>query len=102
MRCGIWLTRCANGFLTTMTSNLKGLESYLASRVIGQDDAVRRVSLALQAAECELNERGPRPRGAFLFMGPSGVFKTETCKAFSQYLFGSDRLTMLFMNEMQS
>jgi ATP-dependent Clp protease ATP-binding subunit ClpA len=82
--------------------HLQGLESYLLNRVIGQDDALSRVSRALAAAECHLNDIGPRPRGSFLFMGPSGVGKTETTKAFSEYLFGNPRLTMLFMNELQS
>ena len=81
---------------------LQGLEAYMKSRVLGQNDALVRISRALEAAECELNERGPRPRGSFLFMGPSGVGKTETTKAFNEYLFGNDRLTMLFMNQLQS
>jgi ATP-dependent Clp protease ATP-binding subunit ClpA len=82
--------------------HLRGLESYLLGRVLGQNDAIARISRALQAAECDLNETAPRPRGAFLLMGPSGVGKTETSKAFNEYVFGSSRLTMVFMNEMQS
>lgn len=82
--------------------HLQGLEPYLKTRVIGQDDAIARISRALESSESGLNDRGPRPRGSFLFMGPSGVGKTETCKAFNEYLFGNDRLTMLFMNQMQS
>jgi ATP-dependent Clp protease ATP-binding subunit ClpA len=82
--------------------HLAGLEEFLRARVIGQDDAISCVSRALEASECHLNDTGPRPRGAFLFMGPSGVGKTETCKAFNEYLFGNDRLTMVFCNEYQS
>jgi ATP-dependent Clp protease ATP-binding subunit ClpC len=82
--------------------HLQGLESYLKSRVIGQDDALVRISRALESSESGLNDRGPRPRGSFLFMGPSGVGKTESSKAFNEYLFGNDRLTMLFMNQLQS
>jgi ATP-dependent Clp protease ATP-binding subunit ClpA len=81
--------------------DLKGLEGYLNQRVIGQEDALGRVAAALQSAECDLNERGPRPKGAFLFMGARGIGKTETAKAFTQYLFGDSGLTMLFMNEFQ-
>jgi ATP-dependent Clp protease ATP-binding subunit ClpA len=84
------------------TEHLRGLESYLRSQVIGQDDAISRVSRALEASECGLNDTGPRPRGAFLFMGPTGVGKTSCCKAFNEHLLGSSRLTMLYMNEMQS
>jgi ATP-dependent Clp protease ATP-binding subunit ClpA len=80
---------------------LQGLDSYLKSRVIGQEDALARVSQALQAAQCDLNDRGPRPKGSFLFMGSRGIGKTETAKAFTEYLFGDSGLTMLFMNEYQ-
>ncbi len=84
-----------------MDGKLQGLESYLKARVIGQDDALARVSRALQAAQCDLNDRGPRPKGSFLFMGSRGVGKTETAKAFTEYLFGGCGLVMLFMNEYQ-
>jgi ATP-dependent Clp protease ATP-binding subunit ClpA len=79
--------------------HLRGLEAYLLSRVLGQADAVARVSRALQAAEFGLNDTGRRPRASFLFMGPSGIGKTSTTKALNEYLFGAARLTMLFMNE---
>src|SRR6201999_1163144 len=64
-----------------------------------QPDAISRISRAIQAAECDLNDRGPRPKGTFLFMGSRGIGKTESSKAFTEYLFGSDRLTMVPMNE---
>jgi ATP-dependent Clp protease ATP-binding subunit ClpA len=83
-----------------MDGKLQGLESYLKSRVIGQEDALARVSRAIEAAECDLNDRGPRPKGGFLFMGSRGVGKTETAKAFTEYLWGGG-LTMLYMNEYQ-
>ena len=79
--------------------HLRGLEAYLLSKVLGQADAVARVSRALQAAEFGLNDTGRRPRASFLFMGPSGIGKTSTTKALNEYLFGAARLTMLFMNE---
>ena len=79
--------------------HLRGLEAYLLSKVLGQADAVARVSRALQAAEFGLNDTGRRPRASFLFMGPSGIGKTSTTKALNEYLFGVERLTMLFMNE---
>ena len=79
--------------------HLRGLEAYLLSKVLGQADAVARVSRALQAAEFGLNDTAGRPRGSFLFMGPSGVGKTSTTKGMNEYLFGAARLTMLYMNE---
>src|SRR6516162_8350811 len=84
-----------------MDGNLQDLERYLKARVIGQEDALARVSRALQAAECDLNDRGPRPKGAFLFMGARGIGKTQTAKAFTEYLLGDSGLTMLYMNEYQ-
>ena len=48
-----------------MDGKLQGLESYLKARVIGQEDALARVSRALQAAQCDLNDRGPGPRVRF-------------------------------------
>jgi ATP-dependent Clp protease ATP-binding subunit ClpA len=81
---------------------LQGLEAHLKSQVVGQDDAMARVALALAGAELALNDTGPRPRAAFLFLGPSGVGKTSCCKAFNEYLFGTDHLSMLYMNEYQS
>ena len=84
-----------------MDAKLRGLESYLKGRVIGQEDALARVSRALESAECGLNDRGPRPKGSFLFMGSRGVGKTQAAKAFTEYLFGDSGLTMLYMNEFQ-
>jgi ATP-dependent Clp protease ATP-binding subunit ClpC len=82
--------------------HLRGLAGHLKARVIGQDDAVARVSRALEAAELGLNETGPRPRASLLFMGPTGCGKTSTAKAFTEYLFGDSRLSMVFCNELQS
>ena len=79
--------------------NVRGLEAYLNARVIGQQDALSRISRAIEAAECNLNARGPRPKGSFLFMGSRGIGKTETAKAFTEHVFGTDALSMLFMNE---
>jgi ATP-dependent Clp protease ATP-binding subunit ClpB len=82
--------------------HLQGLEPYLRERVIGQEDAVERVSRALEGSELGLNETGRRPRASFLFMGPTGCGKTSTAKAFTEYLFGESKLAMIFCNELQS
>ena len=88
--------------MISLIERLQGLEPYLLERVIGQDDAVARVSRALEGAELGLHETGRRPRAAFLFMGPTGVGKTSLTKAFTEYLFGDARLAMIFCNELQS
>jgi ATP-dependent Clp protease ATP-binding subunit ClpA len=82
---------------------LSGLPSYLESRIAGQAAAIGRIARAVQAAELGLNEGGARPRCSFLFLGPTGVGKTESAKCFTEYLFGSQSaLEMLFMNEYSS
>jgi ATP-dependent Clp protease ATP-binding subunit ClpA len=82
---------------------LSGLPSYLESRIAGQSAAIGRIARAVQAAELGLNEGGVRPRCSFLFLGPTGVGKTESAKCFTEYLFGShSALEMIFMNEYSS
>jgi ATP-dependent Clp protease ATP-binding subunit ClpA len=82
---------------------LSGLPSYLESRIAGQSTAIGRIARAVQAAELGLNEGENRPRCSFLFLGPTGVGKTESAKCFTEYLFGSrSALEMIFMNEYSS
>jgi ATP-dependent Clp protease ATP-binding subunit ClpA len=82
---------------------LSGLPAYLNSRVAGQTAAIERIARAVQAAELGLNEAAERPKCSFLFLGPTGVGKTETAKSFTEYLFGSrSSLEMIFMNEYSS
>jgi ATP-dependent Clp protease ATP-binding subunit ClpA len=79
---------------------LSGLPSYLESRIAGQSAAIGRIARAVQAAELGLNNAGNRPKCSFLFLGPTGVGKTESAKCFNEYLFGSrSALEMVFMNE---
>lgn len=70
----------------TETDKLRTLEDRLAKRVVGQKDAVRRVSQALRRAKLGLARR-ERPLASFLFVGPSGVGKTELARAIAQELF---------------
>jgi hypothetical protein len=65
---------------------LSGLASYIESRIAGQSVAIGRIARAIQAAELGLNDEGNRPRGSFLFLGPTGVGKTESAKCFTEYL----------------
>ncbi len=68
---------------------LADLENTLLQRVIGQDEAVQAVSAAVKTARAGLGDPN-RPIGVFLFLGPSGVGKTELARALANYLFGSD------------
>ncbi|HBS49414.1 MAG TPA: ATP-dependent chaperone ClpB [Rhodobacteraceae bacterium] len=66
------------------------MEDELHKRVIGQDAAVRAVANAVRRARAGLNDEN-RPLGSFLFLGPTGVGKTELTKAVAEYLFDDDQ-----------
>jgi len=71
------------------TRNLLQLESALGARVVGQDEAIRLVAQAVRRGRAGLKD--PRkPLGGFLFVGPSGVGKTELARALAAELFGSE------------
>ncbi|HET7904195.1 MAG TPA: AAA family ATPase, partial [Candidatus Eisenbacteria bacterium] len=69
---------------------LLGMESRLSERVVGQDRAVRAVSDAVRRARAGLQDPN-RPLGSFLFLGPTGVGKTELARALAQFLFDDER-----------
>ncbi|OII63039.1 AAA family ATPase [Streptomyces sp. CC53] len=80
---------------------LLGLEQHLKERVIGQDEAVAAVSEAVLRSRAGLADPR-RPIGSFLFLGPTGVGKTELARALADALFGSDeRMVRLDMSEFQ-
>jgi ATP-dependent Clp protease ATP-binding subunit ClpB len=68
---------------------LLGMEDNLHRRVIGQNTAVKAVANAVRRARAGLNDEG-RPLGSFLFLGPTGVGKTELTKAVAEFLFDDD------------
>ena len=75
------------------------MEQKLHERVVGQDEAVRLVSDAIRRSRAGLSDPN-RPYGSFLFLGPTGVGKTELCKALAGFLFDSeDRLIRIDMSE---
>ncbi|MEU2898624.1 ATP-dependent Clp protease ATP-binding subunit [Streptomyces sp. NPDC088106] len=80
---------------------LLGLEQHLHERVVGQEEAVRVVSDAVLRSRAGLSSPD-RPIGSFLFLGPTGVGKTELARALAEALFGSeDRMVRLDMSEYQ-
>lgn len=75
------------------------MEEHLHQRVVGQDEAVRLVSDAIRRSRAGLGDEN-RPIGSFLFLGPTGVGKTELCKALADFLFDSeDHLIRVDMSE---
>jgi ATP-dependent Clp protease ATP-binding subunit ClpB len=69
---------------------LLAMEAKLHERVVGQEEAVKAVSNAVRRARAGLQDPG-RPIGSFLFLGPTGVGKTELCKALAAFLFDDDQ-----------
>src|SRR5688572_13987663 len=65
------------------------MEDALAKRVVGQSEAVRAVSDAIRRSRAGLSDPN-RPNGSFLFLGPTGVGKTELCKALAEFLFDTE------------
>jgi ATP-dependent Clp protease ATP-binding subunit ClpB len=77
------------------------MEEGLHERVVGQDDAVDAVSSAIRRSRAGLQDPG-RPIGTFLFLGPTGVGKTELAKALAEYLFDTEQaLIRIDMSEYQ-
>ena len=78
---------------------IAGLEDFLTSRVVGQEEAVRKVSETILLARSGFADP-KRPSGSFLFVGPTGVGKTELCKSLAEFLFGdSERIVRIDMSE---
>ncbi len=70
-------------------ARLMGLEDMLKKRVVGQDQAVAAIAKAIRRGRMGLGEPG-RPTGSFLLLGPTGVGKTELCRALAEALFGQE------------
>ncbi|MCS7050693.1 MAG: AAA family ATPase, partial [Thermomicrobium sp.] len=81
------------------TSRLLRMEEELHKRVIGQEQAIRAVSQAIRRTRAGLKDPN-RPSGSFIFLGPSGVGKTELARALAEFLFGDqDAMVRLDMSE---
>jgi len=85
--------------MTGEREKLLTMEAKLHERVVGQDEAVRLVSDAIRRSRSGLGDPN-RPYGSFLFLGPTGVGKTELCKSLANFLFDSeDHLIRIDMSE---
>ena len=94
-----WTGIPAERMLEAERQRLKDMEQKLAGRVVGQREAVRAVSKAVRRARSGLNDPA-RPTGSFLFLGPTGVGKTELAKALAAFLFDDENaITRLDMSE---
>ena len=85
--------------MTGEREKLLNMEDKLHKRVVGQDEAVRLVGDAIRRSRAGLSDPN-RPYGSFLFLGPTGVGKTELCKALAEFMFDSeDHLIRIDMSE---
>ena len=100
-KVGIPLEVVRGGLGGLTESRIRGLEEHLNRHVVGQTEAVARVCRRLLMAHAGLGDRR-RPLGVFLFLGPSGVGKTELARQLASYLFASERsFIRLDMSEYQ-
>jgi ATP-dependent Clp protease ATP-binding subunit ClpC len=84
---------------TEETQRLLRIEDEIKKRIVGQDEAIRVVARAIRRSRAGLKDPR-RPIGSFIFLGPTGVGKTELTKALAEFLFGSeDALVQLDMSE---
>jgi ATP-dependent Clp protease ATP-binding subunit ClpB len=94
-----WTGIPATRILSTESERLLKLEDELKKQVVGQDEAVNVVARAIRRARSGLGEKD-KPIGSFLFLGPTGVGKTETAKALARILFNDDHaMTRIDMSE---
>jgi len=94
-----WTGIPVSKMLESEQDKLLSMEDQLRRRVVGQDDALRAVSAAVRRARAGLQDPD-RPIGSFIFLGPTGVGKTETARALAEFLFDDEgAMTRIDMSE---
>jgi ATP-dependent Clp protease ATP-binding subunit ClpB len=94
-----WTGVPVSKMLESETEKLLRMEEHLGSRVVGQDSAVKAIAKSVRRSRVGLRDPG-RPIGSFLFLGPTGVGKTELAKALAEFLFDDEAaLVRLDMSE---
>ncbi len=96
---GKWTGIPVSRLVESERDKLIRMEEFLKHRVVGQDEALRLVADAVRRSRAGLGDP-TKPIGSFLFLGPTGVGKTETCKALAEFLFDTeDALVRIDMSE---
>ena len=86
----LWTGIPVAGITSSESKQLLQMETSLRRRVVGQEEAVHAVSNAIRRSRVGLGDPN-RPIGSFLFLGPTGVGKTELCRALAEALFGDEK-----------
>jgi ATP-dependent Clp protease ATP-binding subunit ClpB len=95
----VWSGVPVSKMLESDAVRLMSMEARISARVFGQEQAIRSVSRAVRRARAGVNEPG-RPQGVFMFIGPTGVGKTETARALAAELFDDDsKIVRIDMSE---
>jgi ATP-dependent Clp protease ATP-binding subunit ClpC len=98
---GMWTGIPVKRLQSNETARLMQMETVLHARVVGQEEAIVTISKAVRRARAGLKDP-KRPIGSFIFLGPTGVGKTELAKALAEFMFGSeDSLIKIDMSEFQ-
>ncbi len=94
-----WTKIPVSKILSEESQKLAQMEKYLAQRVVGQEEAIRAVANAIRRSRAGVAEEG-KPVGSFLFLGPTGVGKTELAKALAEFMFNDeDMIIRIDMSE---
>jgi ATP-dependent Clp protease ATP-binding subunit ClpB len=84
-----WTGIPVTSLLESESKKLENMESMLSKRIVDQEEAIKAVSNAIRRSRAGISEES-RPLGSFLFLGPTGVGKTETAKALAEFLFNDE------------
>lgn len=96
-----WTNVPVSKLLSSEAARLTQLEDELKKRVLGQDEVLHKIAAAIRRNRAGIGEEN-RPIGSFLFLGPTGVGKTETAKALAEYLFNDEKsMIRIDMSEYQ-
>lgn len=85
-----WTGIPLNKMIEEEEAKLQNMEGYLQHRVVGQDEAIRKISDAVRRSRAGISDPN-RPIGSFLFLGPTGVGKTELTKALAEFMFNDEK-----------
>jgi ATP-dependent Clp protease ATP-binding subunit ClpB len=95
----VWTGIPPQKLLETERDRILSMGDKIKERVVGQDEAVEAITQAVQRSRAGLNDPN-KPIASFIFLGPTGVGKTELCKALSEFMFDSeDALVRIDMSE---